>query len=41
MERVLIVLLMQLEAEIFHNNVHYAHKTQQITCIRYRNNRVT
>ena len=41
MECVPIVLLMQLEDKFFRNNVHYAHKTQQITYIRYCNNCAT
>ena len=34
MKCVPIVLLMQLEAEFFRNNVYYAHKTQQTTYIK-------
>ena len=41
MEYVPIVLLMKLEAEFFCSTIHYAHKTQQATYIRYSNKYVT
>ena len=41
MECVFIVLLMYLEVKFFHNSIHYIHKTQQVTYIRYSNNCVT